>query len=239
MALYAFVIVALYPAFKNETSLDRFAKDSATIAALFGVSGSLTSPSGWLNANLYSNFVPLIMLLVTIGYGASCLAGQHEDGTLGMVATLALSRRRIAVEKLAAMALQALPVAVITALCSAAGRWFDLSTDLTNLGGITLGVVLLGVDFGALAMLIGAVSGSRGSALGITSGVAALAYLLNSLAPVISWLHRARFASPFYYAVGNSQLVNGLSVGDGLALAGVALVLGAAAVVAFERLDIN
>ena len=96
MVVYAFVIVVLYPAFENDTSLNEFTKDSSTIAALFGVTGSLTSPSGWLNANLYSNFVPLVVLLLTIGYGASCIAGQSEDGTLGLIATLPVSRRRIA-----------------------------------------------------------------------------------------------------------------------------------------------
>ena len=35
-----------------------------------------------MNANIYANFLPLIILMLTIGYGARCLAGQDEDGTL-------------------------------------------------------------------------------------------------------------------------------------------------------------
>ena len=83
MAVYALVIVALYPSFKNDTSLNEFTKNSSTVAALFGASGSLTSSSGWLNANLYANFVPLIVLLLTIGYGASCIAGQTKTAPSG------------------------------------------------------------------------------------------------------------------------------------------------------------
>ena len=49
---------------------------NSTVAALFGATGSLTSPTGWLNANIYSNFLPLVVLLLTIGYGASAIAGQ-------------------------------------------------------------------------------------------------------------------------------------------------------------------
>ena len=86
MAVYTLVVVALYPAFKNETSLNRLS--GSTAAALFGVTGPLTSPAGWLNANIYANFFPLIMLLLTIGYGAAALAGQDEDGTLALITAL-------------------------------------------------------------------------------------------------------------------------------------------------------
>ncbi|HEY7432071.1 MAG TPA: hypothetical protein VH641_15215, partial [Streptosporangiaceae bacterium] len=86
MVLYTLAVVALYPSFKNSTSLDGLS--GSTAAALFGVTGQLTSPGGWLNGNIYGNFLPLIMLLQAIGYGASCLAGQDEDGTLALMAVL-------------------------------------------------------------------------------------------------------------------------------------------------------
>src|SRR5690242_655797 len=82
MAVYTLVVVALYPAFKDSTSLDSLVKNDATAAALFGVTGSISTSGGWLNANIYANFLPLIMLLLTVGYGAAAIAGQHEDGTL-------------------------------------------------------------------------------------------------------------------------------------------------------------
>ena len=63
MALYALVVVALYPAFKNSTSLDTLVKNDATAAALFGITGKISSSGGWLNANIYANFFPLVMLL--------------------------------------------------------------------------------------------------------------------------------------------------------------------------------
>ena len=66
------------------------------------------------------------------------------------------------------MSLQAVPVCLVTMLC-----------------------VLLGIDFGVLAMLIGAVTGSRGAAVGLASTFAAAAYLISSLASVVPWLHRA------------------------------------------------
>jgi ABC-2 type transport system permease protein len=239
MALYAFVVVALYPSFKNDTSLNKLTENGSPAAALFGATGPLTTPPGWLNANLYANFVPLIVLLLTIGYGASSLAGQDEDGTLGLIATLPLSRRQIALQKAATMMLQAVPVSLATLLCVLAGRGFNLTTSTAGLIGVTIGTLLLGVDYGAIAMLVGAATGSRGTALGVASTLAAASYLVGSLAPVVSWLHAARFASPFFYAVGDGQISHGLPLGSAGILLAIAALATAGCLAAFDRLDVH
>jgi ABC-2 type transport system permease protein len=239
MALYELVIVALYPSFKNDTSLNKLTENGSTVAALFGANGPLTTPQGWLNANLYANFVPLIVLMLTIGYGATSLAGQDEDGTLSLVATLPLSRRRIALQKATTMVLQAVPVSLATVLCVLAGRGFDLTIATTGIIGGTVGALLLGVDFGAIAMLVGAATGSRGTALGVTSALAAAAYLVSSLAPVVSWLHPARFASLFFYAVGDGQVSHGLSLASAGVLVSVAVLAITGCLLAFDRFDIR
>ncbi len=46
MALYVLVVVALYPAFEHSTSLDTFVQSDSTAAALFGVTGPLSSSGG-------------------------------------------------------------------------------------------------------------------------------------------------------------------------------------------------
>lgn len=239
MGLYALVVIALYPTFKDDAGLDDFASSSETMAALFGISGSLTSPVGWLNANIYSNFLPLVVLLVTVGYGGASLAGQNEDGTLGLLAAAPLSRSSIVLQKFTAMVALAVPVCVVTGLCVLVGRQFELTVDYGALAGTTIGVILLGVVFGVLAMAIGAATGSRGAAVGITAAVAAATYLLNSLAPVVNWLHPFRFVSPFFYAVGDNQLEHGLRIGWAAILVGIAVVLLAAALAAFRRLDVQ
>ena len=239
MIVYAFVVVAIYPSFKNDASLNSLTRNNSTFAALFGASGPLTTSSGWLNANLYANFVPLVVLLVTVGYGASCIAGQDEDGTLGLIVTLPVSRRRIALEKVAAVSTQAVAVSLAATACVAVGRSFDLTVDTVGLVGTTAGVALLGIDFGLLAVFVGAATGRRGSALGIASAVAAASYLISSLAPVVTWLRPARYASLFFYAVGNGQLTHGLRAGDLAALTATAVILVVASVWSFDRLDVR
>ena len=237
MALYTLIVVALYPSFKNSTSLDSLS--GSTAAALFGITGQLTSPGGWLNGNIYGNFFPLIMLLMTIGYGAACLAGQDEDGTLGLLAVLPVRRTVIVANKAAAMAAQAAALAATVAVLVIIGRSFQLSTTAANVVSVSAAVFLLGLDFGLVTMAAGAMAGRRGTAIGAGTTLAAASYLISSLAPVTSWIRPGRYASLFYWSVGNSQLSHGVSAGDYAVLAGVGLCAFAAAMLAFRRLDIR
>jgi beta-exotoxin I transport system permease protein len=238
LALYVVVVVVLYPAFKNSTELDQLTSDSPGVAALFGISGSLTSPAGWVDANVYANFFPLIILLLTIGYGAACLAGQEKDGHLELVLSLPFTRRRVICQKMGALCLQSLALCVVTFLCVLVGRWFELTLGTAHLATATFGVLLMGVDFGLLALLVGAATGNRGLAVGIASTAAAASYLVSSMAPVVSWLDPVKYASLFYWSVGNDQLVDGLSIGAGAVLLGVGAVLGVVATLLFDAHDL-
>jgi ABC-2 type transport system permease protein len=237
LALYTLVVVALYPSFKNSTSLNSLS--GSTAAALFGVTGPLTSPSGWLNGNIYGNFFPLIMLLLTIGYGAACLAGQDEDGTLALITVLPIRRRMILLQKAGAMAVQAFLLAAAVTVCVFIGRGFQLAIKPGDVIAISIALMLMGLDFGLLTMAVGARTGRRGTALGVGAGFAAASYLLSSLASAISGIRPGRYLSLFYWSVGNDQISKGVSAVDFAVLILVGLGALVAAVLAFRRTDLN
>ena len=237
MALYALVVVVLYPSFEHQTSLDSLSGSAA--AALFGITGPLTSPDGWLNANIYSNFFPLIMLLLTIGYGAAALAGQDEDGTLALITALPVRRRAILLQKVAAMAVQALLLAAAVAICVLIGRGFQLNISPVSTIAVSAALLIMGLDFGLVTMAVGAVTGRRGTALGVGAGLAAVSYLVSSLASAISAIRPGRYFSLFYWSVGNDQISRGVSMADFTVLIVVGLAVLMAAVLAFRRADLN
>ncbi len=239
LVLYMLVVVALYPSFKNSSELDNLTKDSPGVAALFGISGSLTSPVGWLNANAWVNFFPLIVLLLTVGYGAGAIAGQEHDGHLELVLSLPFSRRGVVTQKVAALCLQAAILCFFTFLAVLAGHWFELTLGTWQVITATVGMLLLGIDFGLLALAIGAGTGNRGFALGIASTAAAASYLVSSMAPVVSWIEPAKYLSLFYWSVGDKQLQNGLSAEGCAVLVGVALALAVVADRLFESHDLK
>lgn len=238
-AVYALAVVAMYPAFRTSASLDRLIHSDATAAALFGISGPISSTAGWLSANIYANFLPLIMLLLTIGYGAASLAGQDEDGTLGMLAVLPIRRTAIVAQKAAAMAAQAALLTLTVALLVLTGRSFQLHITAASAAAVPAAVFLMGLDFGLITLAAGALTGKRGAAIGVGTTLAAGSYLISSLAPVVSWLHPARYASLFYWSVGNSQLTNGVSPASYIVLTLTGLCALAAAMLAFTRLDLH
>ncbi len=133
----------------------------------------------------------------------------------------------------------ALPTVVMSLLVTLLGRAFDLDIDVWHLVGVSLAVLLLGIAFGALAMLIGALTGTRGEALGVASAVAAAMYLISSLAPVTDWIHPLRYLSLFYWSIGNQQLADGVDPGAFAVLVLVPVALLAAAATAFDRLDVQ
>jgi ABC-2 type transport system permease protein len=239
MAIYSIAVVAIYPAFEHSTSLDDFVRSDRAAAALFGLNGPLSTSAGWLNGNIYANFFPLVMLLLTIGYGAAAIAGQDEDGSLALVATLPLSRSAIVVQKVASMVVQAVILAVVVAACVLAGRWFHLSIGLGSVVALSATVLLMGLDFGLVAMAVGAATGRRGMALGVGTAVAGASFLVSSLAPVAGWLHPFRVLSLFYWSVGNDQLTGGVRPLDLVVLIAVGIVAAACAAAAFRRSDLH
>ena len=170
MALYVLVIVVLYPSFKDATNLDQLGQNSPGVAALFGISGSLTSPTGWLSANIYANFFPLMILLITIGYGAWCIAGQEADGRLELVMSLPFARRKVVLQKSGCWRSWRVVFSVVVFLCVLVGERFELTFDVASVAGATLGVALLEIDFGVLALAVGSATGSRGGHRGCRGG---------------------------------------------------------------------
>jgi len=237
MTLYTLTVVALYPSFKNSASLNSLS--GSTAAALFGISGELTSPGGWLNANIYGNFFPLIMAILTIGYGAACLAGQDEDGTLALIAALPASRRAIVFGKVSAMVLQALLLAAAVTVCVLAGRGFHLAVSPGDAAAVSSALALMGLDFGLVTMAVGAITARRGTALGAGTGLAAASYLLSALAPTVPGIRPARYLSLLYWSAGNDQISRGVSPGDFTVLVAVGAAALCAAVAAFHRADLH
>jgi ABC-2 type transport system permease protein len=236
---YAVLIVALYPSFKHDTGLEQLTRHNPTLSALFGAAGSLTSPEGWMNANLYSNFVPLFALLMTIGYGAWAIAGQDEDLLLGPVAAQPIQRHRLLAEKIAALGVLALPIAAVTLAADLLGPTFDLHLSTGGILAVTIGTVLMSWDFGLLALAVGTWTGRRGTALGIAVTLAAASYIITSLAPVVDAIHPLRFASLIYWSLGHQQLSDGLHPADGIVLVAVGVMLIAVAHAGLRRLDIH
>ena len=135
--------------------------EDVSLSALFGINGSLTTPDGWLSGNIYADFLPLILLFITIGHGAATLAGEEGRGRLDLVMALPVARRSVVVQKATAMTLTASAVAVVTFLASLVGRAFDVDISVFYLAATTVGALLMALGFGLLPSPSASRIGSR------------------------------------------------------------------------------
>lgn len=237
-AMYA----PFYPSIReNAETFDRYLEALPEVfrEAFLGRSGDFTSPAGYLSTELFSFFAPLLLLLFAIGAGARATAGEEERGTLDILLAAPIPRRRVVVEKFLAMLLGgAVLAALLWVSVPLVGPPFDLRVDLADLTAAVVMCDLLAMAFGGIALAIGAATGRRGLAIGVTGGLAAGSWLVDLLAPATDATAWLQYLSPLHYYLDAEPMLRGFDLGGSLVLAGIAVVSFAAAVVLFERRDL-
>ncbi len=210
------------------------------LLAFFGIEkGGLGSAAGYLQAELFGLMVPLTLIAYMIAAGSAATAGERDAGTLEFLLSQPVSRTRVLLEKCLGLCTS---LAVITAsyavVLVGSARVFAVHVAVPHLLAATASAYLLSVLFGVVALLAGSVTGHRALAAGIASAAAVGAYLLSSLAALVTGLKRFRPLSPFWWYSGHDPLQRGLEPLHIALLVGATAVFLAAAVVTFERRDV-
>ncbi|MFI5040284.1 MAG: ABC transporter permease, partial [Acidimicrobiales bacterium] len=157
------IYVAVYPSVKGNSSfaqmIDQMPKAyRALFSATSGV--DFTSAAGYLNTELLTFMGPLLVLVYAIGAGASAVAGEEERHTLDLLLANPVSRTRVLSEKFAALvAGVALLMGVLWIALLALGTAAGMDVPIVKSGAAVVHLGLLGVEFGALALLVGALTG--------------------------------------------------------------------------------
>ncbi|MCS7007786.1 MAG: ABC transporter permease subunit [Thermoleophilia bacterium] len=239
---YIALIAAIFPSLEGSPGLSELvASYPEVVRSLFGLTegADITSGPGFLDVELFSFMLPLLVLVQAIGAGAGAFAGEEDAGRLELVLAYPIRRREALLAQGAGVTVQVL------ALCLAAAVAMLVLDPLLGLGLATSnilaacsGLATIGLFHGWLALGLGAAGGSRALAIGLPTGIAVAAYLVNGLYAIAGWLHPFRVLSPFWL-VGSSPLQTGIDWAGALlvVLAGaVALSAGAALV---ERRDLR
>ena len=236
------LMVAVYPTVRDNPDLNKMVRDyPEALKAFIAFGGELdyVSGAGYLGSELFAFMVPLLLLIAAIGAGARAIAGEEERGTLDLLLANPLSRRRLVLDKLAAIAVEvaALSIVLIAALVVGVAV-VGMNVSAAHLAAATVSAALLAFAFGAIALMVGAYSGHRGVAIGLAAAGAVAAYLVNSLAAIVKSLEPARALSPFYHYAASDPLRHGLALDHVAFLVLVALAAAGLAIVAFERRDL-
>jgi ABC-2 type transport system permease protein len=241
LVLLVAMYVAIWPSIKGEPAMSEFLNNMPeALRSLFAASGAdMSTPVGYIQVELMSFLGPLIVILYAVVAGSAAVAGEEDRHTLDLLMANPISRARLVLEKAAAMVLGTFLLAAVTGVALVlVGRWADMALPIGGVTAAMLHLALLGIVFGALALAIGAAVGHAGEARAVPAVVAVLAYIVNGLAPQVSWLQPVRELSPFYQFNGHDPLRNGVSAAAVLVAVGTTVILVALAVDGFRRRDV-
>jgi ABC-2 type transport system permease protein len=239
VALTALLLAVLYPSVRDSgDAFDEYMKQlPEAFRTIFGE--DLTSPEGYLWSQLFSSMGPILYLVYAIGAGARAVAGEEEAGSLDLVLSTPVTRALVLRDKALGLALGTTWLtAVLFVVIAVAGPPFDMSVDTANLliaHGMQL---LLALGFGAIALAIGAATGSRPLALGVTAAFAVVSYLVWALSAGVDVLDPVLPLSPFRWFADPQPLSHGTDPVNVAVLAAIPVVAYAVAHATFVRRDI-
>jgi ABC-2 type transport system permease protein len=207
--------------------------------AMYEAIGYDNSPAGHLQGTLYGLTGALLMIMAAAATGARAIAGDEEAGTLDLLLAHPVSRTRLVLERFAALATSvALLGLVVWAGAMLAADVADLGVGAGPITAATLGLALLALGFGMVALTAGALTGRRGLVLGVTAALAVAAYLAYTVGGQVQSLEAARKLSPFYYYLGGDPLRTGPDLGHLVVLTAIPLALLALALWSLNHRDI-
>jgi beta-exotoxin I transport system permease protein len=239
-AAYAAMLASIFPSIRGAADLNKLiANYPEALKELLGVSAGITTGPGYLDVEFFNLILPLLLLVLAIGSGARQVAGEEDAGRLELLLAYPLRRRDTVLVKGAVVAAE---TAIVAAAVFVALLILDpianLGLSTGKLAVAVLGVALIALLHGWLALTVGAAGGSRGLAIGIPAALAAAGYLVNGLHGLAGWLDPFRFLSSFWL-VGTSPLENGLTWWGVLVVGLAGLVVLGVGTKLFERRDLR
>lgn len=242
VGLFTLIYSSSFSSFQDNQKEAASAKDRIPegLASLMGGVGDLSTGAGYLQTVVFQLFLPLLVICAAVMWGNRAIAHPEESGSLDLLLSIPISRRRFVTERFLAMAVGTVAACVVVWLVLL-GMNAKLGMDVgfDRLTAATTGLLLTCLVFGTFALAVSAFVGRRAVVLSVTGVVALGMYLLRSFSLDHEAIAPLRWLSPFHYYLGNDPLHHGFHLGHLAVLAAMTAVLAAVAVVAFERRDVG
>jgi ABC-2 type transport system permease protein len=243
VAAASLFVTLLFPVIRDTPEIiDLLESYPEALLEVFGIDdiNTYTEPSGFLQTQLFSTYVPLILLIFAIGVGVRSIAGEEAEGTLDLLLANPVSRTRIVLENAGAQVVLVVALAAVVFFAVwLTGFIFDEWVGAGEVFAAVFSAVLLALTFGFLALAAGAVTGRRGVSIAVASAAAVATFIFTGIAPVVDGLNWLERLSPFFYYLDHKPLTNGIHWGHAAILATLVLVFLGVAVWGFRRRDVG
>src|SRR3954447_12668562 len=211
------------------------------LAGLAGPIANVGTLGGYLQYK-YGTFFPLLLSLWSVLALSGTLASEFQRGSMDFVATSGLSRRKIALEKVAGH-LTGLTIAFVVTVVSIAIAGASFATlpgdelSLAQAFGYSIWMVLMALAAGSVAFALAPFIG-RGAAAGITGFITIGGFVLAGYSAVVPGLAPLANLTWFGWTYNPLPLASQFDWPSVVVLAIFDVVMLAIGVVAFSRRDI-
>lgn len=198
------------------------------------------SEQGYLSTELFSFVVPFMFAAIGATWGARLATEDEENGTADIVLSLPLERHEYLASRLVA-AVCAVGVSAIgfAATLAIGARILEMSIAVSRFVVATVVLVLVALVFMSFALVLGAATGRKAIALGVTTGLVIATFIVYSLAPLVDWLDALGPFNPMQWTIGSQPLLDGFDWGYGWRSITTTLAATALAFPLWARRDIS
>lgn len=237
----AFILVnlAFWPSLEGSDALESFEEMDELLAA-FGAQ-NITTPDGYLDGQVFALLVPLLLAAMAITIASGLTAGDESAGRLELLHALPVARSTIWLGRWVAT----IGIVVVVAAASLLATLVAMpifSLDEASEGRVIaamVGSALLALFHGAVAYAVAGLGGSRSMAVGVGVLVLVAGYVAAFVLPIAESLEGAQHWSPWYWAIGEQPVSDGVQPGWMLFAAAWTVGLVALGTVGLDRRDLR
>lgn len=235
----ALTTAAFWPGLEGSDALQGF-EDMGSLLEAFGAQ-DIATPAGYLDGQMYALMLPLLLSGMAIMHVSGLTSGDEGSGRLELLHALPVTRTQVWLTRWTSSSVVLLAVgAVTTAVMVASLPLFSLDeVPVDRVVTATLGCVLLALFHGAAAYAAAGFGAPRGASAGAAILVLVVGYVMSSLLPLADAFAGARHWSPWYWAIGQQPVTDGVSAAHWLLLVAITALLVTAGTVGVNRRDVR
>jgi len=234
------LVASFYKSIAGENAYeDVFGSLPESLQGLLG-GVDLGTPVGYLSTEMYSFFMPAVLLVFAIGRATSSLAGEEEDHTLDLLLAQPVSRTALYLQKVLGVVIGVAILSIAVAIpVIALAEWSELKVPAANMWAATAQLFAFVMFLAMLALAVSAAVGRRSLGMGVAAGLAFVSYLIDGFGKSIEWLEPWRVLTPWYWYDVSAALTDGMPWGSFAVLVAASIVVGALGLVGFNRRNLR
>jgi ABC-2 type transport system permease protein len=199
----------------------------------------ITSGAGYTQATFFGLLGFALLSIAAISWGAGAGGGHEESGRLELDLAHRVSRRGFVGQAFLTLTIKLFALGIFAGGVTAAlNTPSQLDLSLVNLTWAVVGLVLLALATGTIALAGGLISGRRAGGVAAGATITIGGYVLNAVGNLVENLSWVSSLSPYTWAFGHQPLINGADPVGVTLLAGLAVIGVVVSLVALNRRDV-